>query len=779
GERSFRETLREEKRVCLEAYAHQDLPFEKLLEELHTGRDVSYQPLFQVMFVLQNAPPPTLRLPGLTSSVLDVDTGSSKFDLLLNMYESPKGLAGFFEYNTDLFDEATIARLEGHFQTLLRSIQANADERILDLPILTKADEQQLENWNATARDYTQEHSFVHQLFEAQARRTPEAIAMSFEGRALTYEELNVQANQLAHYLREHGIGADVLVGICMERSLEMLVAMLAVIKSGGAYVPFDPTYPEERLAFMLEDAAPTVMLTQERLKSHLEARCPKLICLDSDWETIARRKTENPSNVVTKDCLAYVIYTSGSTGRPKGIAMIHGSLFNLISWQLENTKLGVGAKTLQFASLSFDVSNHESFSTWGAGGTLVLIPDNVRRDVGSLHQFIVEQGINKMHLPFIVLQQLAEVSDGEGLLPVSLRELNTAGEQLQVTKTLSGFFRKLDCTLYNQYGPSECHVVSAYTLSGSPDEWPALPPIGRPIANTELYILDKHLQRVPIGVAGELYIGGESLARGYLKRPDVTADKFVPNHFSATPGARLYKTGDLTRYLADGRIEFLGRLDHQVKVRGFRIELGEIEAVLGEHPAVQEVVALAHGEGAQKNLAAYVVLLDGEERPRPSEWRQYLREKLPDYMIPSAFVILDALPITSNGKVDRKALPAPEPGKREIEVEFVAPQTPAEELVAEIWADVIGLEQVGLRDNFFELGGHSLLATQVVSRLRQIFRVEIPLRALFQMPTVEGIVEVLAQMWEGREIVEEIALTVREVEQLSAGEVDDLLSTN
>jgi amino acid adenylation domain-containing protein len=471
-------------------------------------------------------------------------------------------------------------------------------------------------------------------------------------------------------------------------------------------------------------------------------------VCLDSDWPIISREAEASPVSGTNSGNLAYVIYTSGSTGRPKGIAMSHGSLCNLTSWQIRRSTLA-RPKTMQFAPLSFDVSFQEIFTTWCSGGVLILLPEEYRRDSCALLEYLREKSIERLFLPFVALQQLADAArQFEAELP-ELREVIVAGEQLQITSSISGWFARMpNCILENQYGPSESHVVSAFRLSGPAGEWPPLPPIGRPIANTRLFILDCNLQPVPVGVPGELYIGGVQVARGYLNRPELTAEKFIPDFFDEEPGARMYKTGDLARYLPDGNIEFLGRIDHQVKVRGFRIEPGEIEAVLGRHPGVRESVVLAReDEPGDRRLVAYVVPKTGEI-PIVGGLRRFLAEKLPDYMIPSSFVVLDALPLTPSGKVDRRALPAPDGVRPELEETFAAPLTPIEQALAEIWCSLLKLERVGVHDNFFELGGHSLLATQVISRIRNLFQVEIPLRALFEAPTVAGIALDLVQRY-------------------------------
>jgi amino acid adenylation domain-containing protein len=584
----------------------------------------------------------------------------------------------------------------------------------------------------------------IHQLFEASVERTPDAPAVVFEQSSLTYRQLNTRANFVAHYLQILGVGKEVLVGICMERSLEMVVGLLGILKAGAAYVPLDPTYPQERLALMLEDSQISVLLTQTRLVESLPPQSTHVVCLDTQWEEISFQSEENPISAVTADNLAFVIYTSGSTGRPKGVAMSHRPLSNLIIWQLENSTLGIGAKTLQFAPLSFDASFHEIFSTWCSGGTLVLISQQVRVDAFELLRFLKDQEINRLFLPFVALQQLASVADTQGAVVPPLREIQTSGEQLKITRPIASWFTKLqNCTLHNHYGPTESHVVTAFILTGSPSNWPALPPIGRPIANVEIYLLDSQMQPVPEGVPGELYIGGIPLARGYLNRPDLTQERFIPNPFSDLSEARLYKTGDLARYNREGNIEFLGRSDDQVKIRGFRIELGEIESVLSQCPYVQaSVVIVREDSTGDKRLVVYIVP-QLEVTPTISEVRQFLKAKLPDYMVPSTFIILDALPLTPSGKVDRRALPAPY-FQREHKDKYVAPCTPTEELLAQIWAQVLNLDQVGIEDNFFELGGNSIKAMKLINQLQTKINQIVHPTALFDAPTIAKFVAYL-----------------------------------
>jgi amino acid adenylation domain-containing protein len=747
GNPTFRQLLGRVSDVAFNAYEHQDLPFEKLVVELQPDRSLNHSPLFQVMFVLQNAHSETFTLPGLQLQRLDLDTGTSKFDLTLFLQEEGKALKGVLQFNTDLFERGTVMRLLGHYQTLLKEVVKDPDQPISSIPLLAGPERDRLlVEWNDTKKDHP--NAAIHELFEAQVEKTPDAVAVVFEEEVLTYSEVNGRANQVAHHLRKRGVGPDILVGICLERSLEMVIGLLGVLKAGGAYVPLDPTYPKNRLAFMIEDTGASVLLTQELLLENLPGSSTYVVCLDKNWESIARESKENPASGAAPENLAYVIYTSGSTGQPKGVAMPHGPLVNLIAWQSEHSECGKGTRTLQYAPLGFDVSFQEIFSAWYAGGTLVLINDAQRRDPVETLRLIDEEKVERLFLPFVALEQLAEVASRVSIFPESLREVNTAGEQLRITPAISHLFERLPhCQLVNQYGPTEAHVVSAYELSGKPDSWPRLPPIGRPIANTSLYILDANLEPVPIGVPGELHIGGVGLARGYLKRSELTADKFIPDPFTDMPDARLYKTGDLARFLPDGNIEFLGRMDDQVKIRGFRIELGEIEAVLAEHPAVGQCVVLAREDvPGDKRLVAYVAE-DDQKKSSVEVLRVFLKDKLPEYMIPSAFVMLNQFPLTSSGKVDRRALPAPDKTRPELEKAFVAPRTDVEKELERIWIEVLCLERVGIHDNFFELGGHSLMATQIVNRVRSEMVVELPLIAIFESPTIAEIAKTIQSM--------------------------------
>jgi amino acid adenylation domain-containing protein len=738
GNPTFRSLLRRVREVALGAYAHQEVPFEKLIEALHLERSLSFTPLFQVMFVLQNTPESTLKLVGSTVSPVWIKRETTLFDLFLSLAERDEGLHGALSYRTDLFDKTTICRMIGRFEVLLQGIVADPDRRISTLPLLMETEKHQLlVEWNDTKRDYPQDKC-IHQLFEEQVERTPEAVAVIFGDQQLTYQELNRQANQLAHYLRKLGIRPELLVGICMERSLEMVVGLLGILKAGGAYVPLDPQYPKQRLAFLLEDTQVSVLLTQQRLVTYLPEHAAKVVRLDMEDKAIRTESIENPVSEATADTLAYVIYTSGSTGEPKGVMISHRGICNRLLWGQEAYGLTDSDRVLHAFSLSFDFATWEIFTSLVAGAQLIIAEPGGNQDSSYLVKLIIGSKITLAGFVPSMLKAIFEESEIEGCN--SLKRVVCGGEVLPVELQERFFAAWEGVELQNTYGPTEASIDVSFWVCRREDDsrskWQRVP-IGRPIANTQIYISDSHLQPVPVGLPGELHIGGAGLARGYLNRPYLTAERFIPNPFSNQPGTRLYKTGDLARYLPDGNIEFLGRIDHQVKIRGFRIELGEIETVLSKHPAVREAVVVAREESpGDKRLVAYVVRSqDGASTI--NELRTFVKEKLPEYMVPSAFVFLDSLPFTPNGKVDRKALPVPGQSCPELEQSFVEPRTPVEELLANIWAEVLKLPKVGVHDNFFELGGHSLLATQLVSRIRERLLVELPLRVLFEKATV------------------------------------------
>jgi amino acid adenylation domain-containing protein/non-ribosomal peptide synthase protein (TIGR01720 family) len=739
GNPKFTELLGRLRDLCLEAYSHQDLPFEKLVDEVQPERSLSHSPLFQVMFVLLHAPRDRARVAQLRLAPFALETGTSKFDLTLSFVAATDLIAGSIEYNTDLFDETTIRRVCAHLRNLTDEVVEQCDRELSQLLLLAPVERHQLLlEVNDTARDLPQRHP-VQELFEVQARRQPDVMAVAFAGRRLSYGELNRRANRLARLLRTCGVGSEGRVGLSVGRSLDFVVGLLAVLKAGGAYVPLDPAYPREQRAFMLADGRVAVLLTHEGRSDDLAGTGFSVVHLDRDGELIARQAGDDFPSGARADNLAYIIYTSGSTGRPKGVGLSHRALGNLIDWHLSALRGGVN--TLQFASLSFDVSFLELFACWGSGGTLFVVSEEQHGDLSALAALLIEEQIEKAILPVVVLQELAERYAGSDVLP-PLIEITTTGEQLRTSRAMSDLLQRLaGCTFHNHYGPSESHVATAYVLDRDTARWETHPSIGLPIANAQVHLLDRDLAPVPLGVAGELHIGGVCLARGYLGRPELTAEKFVPDHLSGRSGARLYRTGDKVRRLAAGKLDFLGRFDHQVKVRGFRVELEEIESILGQHPAVRQSLVLAHETApGDRRLVAYIVPDASRAAVSTSEWRAFLKEKLPEYMVPSYFILLAVFPLTPNGKVDRRALPEPEGLRPHLASSYRAPRTPCEEIVAAIWCEVLGLDQVGVDDSFFELGGHSLLAMQLISRLREAFGFELPLRRVFEQPTVAGL---------------------------------------
>ncbi|MDT5296661.1 MAG: hypothetical protein QOJ76_3541, partial [Acidobacteriota bacterium] len=734
GASSFKHLLGRVREVCLEAYAHQDVPFERLVEELRPERSLSHTPLFQVTFALQSAPAGAAVLPGLEFAPVATESATAKFDLSLEMFEEHGALTANVNYNTDLFDESFIARLTANFEVLLRGIAADPARALADLPLLTVEERRQvLVEWNGLTGGAP--GPLTHELVELRAESQPEAVAVVAPDGRLTYAELNERANSLAHYLRGLGVTAESRVGLLFERGTELLVAMLGVLKAGGAYLPLDPAYPRERIAFMLEDSGASVLLTQQRLDAAQPRGGAQRVYVDTQWEQIAGCARMNPSPNVSADNLAYVIYTSGSTGKPKGVQITHAALLNLLGWHQDDYALTPSDRMTHLAGTSFDASVWEVWPALAAGASLYLPDDETRTFPARLQAWLIERGITIAFLPTPLAERLmAEEWPASG---VALRTLLTGGDRLSRRPPAS-----LGFEVINHYGPTENTVVTTAGRVTPAAGQETLPSIGRPVRNAQVYVLDAHGQPVPIGAVGEFYIGGDSLARGYLNRPGLTAEKFIPDSFGERAGARLYRTGDLVRFLPDGRLDFVGRADQQVKVRGFRIELGEIEASLGEHPSVRECVVIAlEGDGGEKWLAAYLVAADGIV-PQAGELRLHLLTRLPEYMVPAAFVLMDELPLTPNGKVDQRALPAPEVSASASDYE--GPRTPVEEILCELLASVLKLERVGIHDNFFELGGHSLLATQLISRAREACGVEISLRSLFESPTVEGLAAIV-----------------------------------
>ncbi|QAT87000.1 Linear gramicidin synthase subunit C [Corallococcus coralloides] len=736
GKPTFKELLNRVHESTLDAYAHQDIPFERLVDALKPERHLSHSPIFQVMFVLQNAPMPALEAPGVVMEAKPVDTGTTKYDLSLLLVDLPQGLRVIAEYSTDLFERSTAERLLGHYLTLLEGIVAQPDVPISRLPLLPPAERQRvLKDWNDTAVTHPKDATLTS-LIEAQVARTPDAVALEFEGSRLTYRELDARANQLAHALRKHGVGPEVRVGLCVERSLEMVVGLLGTLKAGGAYVPLDPGYPQERLGWMLEDARPPVLLVQERLLTRLPASDAKVVKLDTGWEEIAREPTTAPAPTATPDSLAYIIFTSGSTGRPKGAMNAHGPVVNRLLWMQSAYRLTPSDTVLQKTPFSFDVSVWEFFWPLMTGAKLVVAKPGGHQDPGYLKALIASASVTTLHFVPSMLQAFLDepgvaectslqrvVCSGEAL-PLELKEL--------CLRTLPG------AGLHNLYGPTEAAVDVTFHACKANDGRRSVP-IGRPVDNTQIRILDAELQPVPQGAAGELYIGGVQVGRGYLARPSLTAERFIPDPYATVPGARMYRTGDVARWLPDGEIEYLGRADFQVKIRGLRIELGEIESSLEKHPTVRQAVVLAREDRpGQKRLVAYVTGKDA--KPEGAALRTYLLERLPEYMVPSNIVVLERMPLSPNGKADRKALPAPEAGGADPSRPFVAPGTAIEQQIAQAWKDLLHVERVGLDDPFFELGGNSLLALQLHRRLTAELGVTLALTDLFQYPTVRAL---------------------------------------
>ncbi|HKS08032.1 MAG TPA: amino acid adenylation domain-containing protein, partial [Pyrinomonadaceae bacterium] len=737
GNPTFRELLQRERATVLEGFANQDLPFGKLVQELRPTQDASRNPIVQHSLIYLDFPELTvMETLGLTAKHLDIDNGASRFDMTLAMTETEQGYEVDIEFPTDLYRRERIERMTRHLENILESVVVDPTQRLSDLPLLSENEERQLIEWNDTSVAYPSDRC-VHQLFETQARQTPDDVALLFENERLTYRELNEQANRVAHYLRQAGVGNGELVGLFTSRSLRMVVALLGVLKAGAAYVPLDERYPAERLDFMLRDSGVRVVLS------------------DTDWEAIAACSAENPDRIFTNQQCAYVIYTSGSTGQPKGVEVSHRAVVNLLNAVIAKTSLKATDMMLSVSTLSFDIAVAEIFVPLIVGARVVIASREVAGDGMELARLLAQSGATVMQATPATWRMLIDAGwQGDSALKVF-----STGEALD--RPLADQLLTRSAELWNLYGPTETTIfsgVSRVTESVGPV------PIGTPIANTRFYVLDQFMNPVPIGIYGELCIGGAGLAHGYLNRPGLTAEKFIPDPFGGEPGARMYRTGDLVRYREDGSLEFGGRLDHQVKVRGFRIELGEVEAAMSRHEAVRAVVVVAREvrEGDQR-LVAYVV---GKEKqlPTASEWRTFLIQRLPEYMIPSLFVSLEELPLLPNGKVNRAALPAPDASRPELRREFVAPENPTQARLVELYMNVLALDRVGIHDDFFELGGDSILATRLVSRVRRIFEVEMPLRELFWKPTVFELAAVVEQ------------LVIEQLEDLSEEEAERLL---
>lgn len=737
GNLHFDEVLQRVREVALGAYTHQDIPFEQLVEHLQPVRNLSHNPLFQVSFMFQNLPASTVQLADLTVRAQDIDSGTTTFDLLLNMMDTTDGLVGTFKYSTDLFDSTTIARIAAQFERLLAGIVAQPTQCITKLPLLPEAERRDLlVSWNDTRVDFPADIC-IHHLVEMQVARSPDAVAVICGDAHLTYAEMDRRANQLACYLRGLGVGQETRIGLAVDRSLEMVVGLMGILKAGGAYVPLDPTYPQERLAFMCADAQMPVLVTQQALVSDLPAPGTVAVCLDSDWELIVRESEVSPDSSVTDMNVAYVIYTSGSTGMPKGVQIPHRAVSNFLHAMRQRPGITNRDVLLSVTTLSFDIAVLELFLPLITGARLVLVSREMAADGTQLAASMSDADATIMQATPATWRMLLEAG-WPGMPDLTIL---CGGEALP--RDLADRLRGRCKTLWNMYGPTETTIWSAVTQVESGD---GTVPIGHPIVNTQVYVLTSDMQPAPIGVWGEVYIGGAGVARGYLNRAALTAEAFKPDPFSGDLGMRLYKTGDVARYRPDSRIEFLGRRDHQVKVRGFRVELGEVEATLSRHPAVRENVVVAHeDETGEKQLIGYVVL-DPDQEIATADMRRFLHAHVPAYMVPSTFVVLEALPLTPNGKVDRRALPSPATRRARLRGDIVAPSDYLETELVQIWEELLGVSPISVTDDFFDLGGHSLLAVRLVAQIRKQLGRDLPLSALFQGATIDRLARLLNQ---------------------------------
>ncbi|HEX4783494.1 MAG TPA: amino acid adenylation domain-containing protein [Candidatus Sulfotelmatobacter sp.] len=728
---SFRDLIRRVRAYSLDAYMHQDVPFEKLVEELVPHRALDRPPLFQVMFIFQNIPKQIFEISGLTIEELDFETGIAKFDLTAEVWEDGEFHCQF-EYNTDLFEHPTIERMLGHFERLVLGAIENPDLACAELPMMSaKEREQVLLEWNRTATNIPPEQQpCIHELFESQAERSPDAIAVVAGRTELTYRELDQRANQLARHLRKRGVGPEVAVGISLDRTAEMVIALLGILKAGGAYVPLDPRVPEDRIRFMMADAQPGLVITEAKLQRAVLGTSP--ILMDADWNIIAQESTERLEKNSSSQTLAYVMYTSGSTGKPKGVPIEHGSVANLLRSMQREPGLTQADVLLAVTTLSFDIAGLEIYLPLISGARLVIAGSEDVIDGNRLRDLLSEKAITFMQATPATWRlllgagwqgspDLKILCGGEALAPELAKELTVRAD-----------------SVWNVYGPTETTIWSTvYRVSGREE---STIPIGRPIDNTSIYILDSNRNPVPVNITGEVYIGGDGLARGYLNRPELTAEKFVEHRVLPDKNSRLYRTGDLGRFRASGEVDYLGRVDNQVKLRGLRIELGEIESVLAAHANIHEAVVIVAGEGEQQRLSAYVVVTDAKATPSAGELRRYLRTKLPEHMVPAGYWRVERLPLLPSGKVNRGALAASLAiGLRE-EAEMVDPRNETERHLVEIWKELLQVQEVGIEQNFFELGGHSLLALQVTARIRRIFEVELPVKNIFEAPTIAAL---------------------------------------
>jgi amino acid adenylation domain-containing protein len=772
GRESFRELLKQVREVCLGAYAHQDLPFEKLVEELQPERDLSRAPLFQVKLIWETAGREAPELEGMRLSGGSSELETTRFDLMMSLTDGSRDLAGAVNYSRDLFDEDTIERLMSHYANVLRGIVEDSERPIWELSLLSPAEREQIVvEWNETGRPYPNDW-YVQELFAQHAERTPERIALVSGRELVSYRELNRRANQLGNYLQKIGVGPEVLVGLCLKRSVEMVVAALGVLKVGGAYLPLDPEYPLERVSFVLEDAGIGVVLTEERLAERLPVFLGQTVCLDAEWERIGGESDREPQSGIISENLAYVIYTSGSTGRPKGVMINHGGLANYLRWATEAYRIEEGEGAPVHSSIGFDLTVTSLYGPLVNGGRVDLLSEEEGIDALAT-ALSRESGYSLVKITPAHLEILAQQL-GDTEVERRAKALVIGGEELKAGGLKYWQEKARGTRLINEYGPTETVVgCSVYEVNGSESGRKTVP-IGKPIANTQIYVLDQELEPTPIGVNGEIYISGVGLARGYNRKPELTGEKFIPNRFSRNGGERLYRTGDLGRYLTDGQIEFIGRTDEQVKVRGYRIELGEIQTMLLEQEEVKDaVVVVREEEAGDKRLVAYLVLKEGQALEETSlELGAFIKQKLPAYLVPSAFVIMESFPLSPHGKIDRQALPAP--GKDDVQFGgmYAAPSTPIERELAQIFCEVLRVEDVGIYDDFFALGGHSLLATQVISRVNRTFQIELSVRTLFNAPTVSGLVAAIVESQAGQFEDDALSQMLADLEGLSEDEM-------
>jgi amino acid adenylation domain-containing protein len=727
GDPTFEELLCRVRETAVGAYTHQDLPFEKLVEELVSERDLSRNPIFQVMLNLQIAQESSMRLSDAVMDEFKRERENVKLDLGLELTQSDDGFNGILEYSRDLFEASTIDRMSGHLLTLLEGIVNQPWARLSELPILTQTERQKLlVDWNSNSIDMPSQQG-IHTLFEEQAEHRADSVALVWNEQSISYRELNCRANQLAHYLKRQGVGPEMIVSICMERGIDLVVGLLATLKAGAAYMPMDPAYPDSRLELMLRDAAVTVLMTTAGVNARFDEYEGQTISLDDAWQGISQENADNPAIVVTGENLAYVIYTSGSTGGPKGVMIEHHSVIALVTWARQRFSDEELSGVLASTSLSFDISVFEILVPLALGGRVILVDSILQLpDLNTRDQIRI---VNTVPSAISALVSANSV-------PSSVHTINLAGELLKQSLVEEIFRRTSVKRVYDLYGPSEDTVYSTCAERNAGGR----ASIGRPINNTEVFILDKNLNPVPVGMPGEIHLGGQGVARGYLNRPDLTAEKFIAHSFEDSSSKCLYRTGDFARYLDDGNIEFIGRVDNQVKLRGFRIELGEVEAALESHPDVQEAVAVVKSDvSGYEYLTAYL-LLQRDADPVTADLLKFLHGLLPSYMVPTTMTKLDRFPLTLNGKVDRNALSNRADSCSEQESEKTGPRTPIEKEIVAIWSEVLNVEQVGIDDNFFELGGHSLMATQIISRIRDKLDVDLPLVKIFEVSTVAGL---------------------------------------